>query len=509
MNAKNISLPSYWPLILLTGAVFAVYANTYGNAFLFDDEFLIQKNTFLLSWDNIGKILITNSTAGMGGIDSFYRPIQGLLYLIIYQLFGLSTVAFHALNILIHAGNACLLFVLVQRLGFTRNAALLGALLWAVHPIHTEAVTYMSATADPLHAFFILAGLLVWNENSVRAKAGALLCFTLALLTKEAAIVFPALLVFCLFLKNEGKAPRTSYLKTWPVWIVAILYLIARATFLNLNDDYNLYKASNIYTDNFSVRVYTFLATLPDYFRLLIWPNDLHMERQALVYIDFFSWKVLAGTLILFLLPVSLFAYERWQNARMRQVLWGLGWFFAVFFPLSGVFVPMNALFLEHWLYLSSMGLFVVVGSLLTPLAEKPMAREILYAVGAIVIGACAVVTWQQNKIWKTPIDFYTHILKYEKGSPRVYTNIAMAYQDTGNEVLAVEHYLRAMAESDQYPQPHYNLALLLVKHGQIDMAIKDLKRALEIDPRFYRAKDALDQIYAQTGKKPEKPYKP
>src|SRR5580704_14195827 len=149
-----------FPYFILVLAVLAAYGNVYDNAFLYDDESLILKNTFLQDWHSIGAIFSTSITAGANMPGGFYRPLQIFLYLLIYQFAGPSTFAFHALNISLHAANACLVYVLGRRLRFRKLAVFLGALLWAMHPVHTEIIAYISGAADPLYVFFCLLGLV-------------------------------------------------------------------------------------------------------------------------------------------------------------------------------------------------------------------------------------------------------------------------------------------------------------------------------------------------------------
>ncbi len=132
------------PLLLPLLVLFS-YANVYGNAFLFDDEFLILRNHFLDAFANLEAIFTSSSTAGAGFSDSFFRPMQQLAYLIVVQAFGREPWAFHALNVGLHVANSLLLYRLARRLGLSPAAAVAGAALWAAHPLHVEAITYMSA----------------------------------------------------------------------------------------------------------------------------------------------------------------------------------------------------------------------------------------------------------------------------------------------------------------------------------------------------------------------------
>src|SRR5690242_11580071 len=90
------------PLLTLLLAVLAAYANVYGNGFLLDDEFLLQKNRFVADAEYFWRIFASSSTMGAGGTDSFYRPMQTLAYFVVVQLFGLSIPALHFLNVSLH-----------------------------------------------------------------------------------------------------------------------------------------------------------------------------------------------------------------------------------------------------------------------------------------------------------------------------------------------------------------------------------------------------------------------
>ncbi|MDD3371931.1 MAG: hypothetical protein PHE27_08930, partial [Alphaproteobacteria bacterium] len=136
------------PYYFLILCVFISYINVFDNQFLFDDDLIIVLNTWIKDWSHIGDILTGSTTNGAHIIGGFYRPLQLLLYLLMHHLGGGGTFWFHALNLSLHIANTCLVYKLGKKLGFYEEACFLAALVWGVHPIHTEAVTYMSATAD-------------------------------------------------------------------------------------------------------------------------------------------------------------------------------------------------------------------------------------------------------------------------------------------------------------------------------------------------------------------------
>ena len=497
-----LKLSALAPDLVLLAAVFLSYANVYQNEFFFDDEFLILKNQFLRSWSHLGEILSHSSTGGAGQNDNFYRPVQTLFYLLVYQLAGLSKVGFHFLNVALHALNALVMWRLGQRLGFNAKASWFAALIWAVHPLHTEAVTYMSATADPAHALFCLLGL-IWATppagGPVRPArvAGGTGFFVLALLSKEPAIVFPALAMICRFvtLPTARKWSARAYVWTIPYWALAFGYLGARRTVLDFDHTFQFYRQSNIYSENWLYRVYTFLATLPSYLELMLWPRTLVMERNFPVYTGLYG-SVLCGGLIVLAAGLAL-AMGRGRRA-VGLSFAGL-WFFAAYGPQSGILIPVNALFLEHWMYLPMVGLGLGLAETAVRLASRRVARA---GAGGLVVVAFGLGarTWAQNRIWANPKIFYHHILDHNPKDARAMNNLAMAYSDEHDAIRAEDFYRRAIAISDVYPQSHYNLALLLLGQNQAEAAITELKRALELDPHFGYATAKLAEIYGQLG---------
>jgi hypothetical protein len=152
------------PYVLLILAVLAAYANIYSGTFLFEDQILIINNKFLRSWHYLPDIFTHTNYGGDNSADVqgvFYRPITIMMYLIIYQIFGLSAPVFHAFHVLVHLINACLVNRLGRKLGFTAGAAFAAALIWGVHPLHTQDVSFMSSTGEIMWSMFALAGLNV------------------------------------------------------------------------------------------------------------------------------------------------------------------------------------------------------------------------------------------------------------------------------------------------------------------------------------------------------------
>lgn len=491
----------YYVLIL---AVMVFYSNVYDNAFLYDDKYLILHNSYLRSWNSISAIFHTYVNSGAFRVGHFYRPLQNLLYLFIYQTFGESTFAFHLLNVSIHAANTCLVYALGIRLNFKPWSIFLAALIWALHPLQTEAVTYMSSTADTLYVFFCLLALVILLPDFAPRKFFCVMPIAiLGLLIKETAIVLPVLVMTCIYLTSDKHLDPKIYLKTWPLWVVTISYLFIRFVFLPFSSNalLNIDPMSQVFATHISLRIYTFLSTIPYYLQLMIWPVGLHMDRNFAVRLDPWFPEVLLG-LLLIIIGMLLIIRSRKEP---RPVLsWGLMWLAAAHFPQTGLIVPVNALFLEHWMYLPSIGLSLGIAESLGTHIASVKAK---YVIGIVALASALVLgylTYQQNKIWFEPITFYKNILDRGETSERAHTNLGVAYMENGEYAKAMEQYQITLKDHDLTPETHQNIAALLSKNydGQlhVQQEIDELNRALEINPNFLPAHEGLVDLYIYLG---------
>ena len=504
----NLTFKKYWPkyklliliaIIVLAGLV--SYSNVYHNQFLWDDEFLIQENVFIRSFKNLPQIFSTPSGAGAGRLDNFYRPMQLTAYTLIYSLVGLKPWAFLLLNILLHLGNACLIFFLIRKIFKKDFLAFLTSLLWVVHPIHTEAVTYMSGIADPLLVFFGLGSFLCYL-NFRQKKQGhslifSLILFILALFSKETIIILPGLfIVYELFFSEKRKSISSYRHIIWFI-IIALGYFALRLTVLNFVNTLNLYQESNIYTEHLSIRIFTFLASLLMYYSFLFFPLNLHLERQFPVFASPLAPQVLISLVILIFLALVIY-----KNIKQKKfhLSFGILWFFIGFIPMSGI-IPVNSFLLEHWLYFPSIGFFLCSGVIIHYFWQRyPQVRKVIIVLLSVIVLILMSLTLKRNTDWKNPIVFYNDVLKYNQGTARVHNNLAMAYVDENHLEKAEEHYLKAIEMGDQYAQTHYNLARLYLITNQTDQAIDHLKRSIEINPNFFFSYQLLGNIYQQLG---------
>lgn len=522
---KSLPQNNLYVFLLLLLAGFAIYANVIPGKFIFDDNLFIENNEQIKSLSNIPELYRSSVTEGSSvGADNFYRPNQQALYAFLYAAFGMNPIPFHVASLLFHIINSFLIFLLFLKLGTGRNASFFSALIFLIHPINTQAVSYISGLADPMGLMFVLSALLSFitflKSQKLPFAAASVFVFALGLFTKENTVVFPALaLITFNFLYNSVKHPSAPG-KGLEVRIILILYFLIAGTYiyfkftsLNFAGNLGLTDQKNIYTENLHIRLITFLNILPEYFKMAFFPIRLNYEKPYTAYVDFQRTEGVAGLLI-FIAFLGIALYTFWKRFRFGHGLnsgkrplanfnshegfvFGGLWFFICLAPVSGI-IPVNAIFLEHWLYYPVIGLIFGFAKIYE--SQKGFVQKIfLFSIIPLCLGYC-VRSVLRNAEWANGIKFYKNEIRHAPNSARMHNNIAMIYADEGKCPLAINHYKKAIALYDIYPQTHHNMARCLETLGQLNEAVNEYFKALLLYPDFAYSHQQLLNVFRNTG---------
>jgi len=513
---------------------FALYAPNLKNNLFWDDEDWIINNPAVhsLSWQNIKFVFTHDTLAGIGLTSNYYRPFLFLTFLANYIFVGAKPILYHLTGNFIHIANAVLIFYILDKVIKKRRVAIIAALLFLIHPLQTEAVTYISGRGDPLSVFFMLLALLLWTNDTacrygktvdnfpqrhgVSLRVLSAVSMILAILSRETAFLFPVYLtVFLMAFKHQESffaSLKKSIVEARLFYGISIFYGILRLTVLNFQNTLNFYHQSNVYTEHLTYRLFTFLHVLTIYFKLIFVPTGLHMERDVAINTSFFQWPVWLGALItlsVFCLLIHFYKKERREinkdkisNFQIWFFCWG--WFFIGLAPTVGIF-PINALIYEHWLYFSLFGFFTLIvyyGDLLFQWLINHV-RLLGYGFALLFIFFCVflgVQTIRRNIIWGDLERFYVDVLYYEPKNVRVLNNLANYYSDRGHLDDAEKLLWKAVDADDLQPAPYYNLGNLLRDRGDYAGAAELYKKAILIEKHFPFAYTNLAAIYAQQG---------
>jgi Flp pilus assembly protein TadD len=465
---------------------------------LWDDLYLAGDNPFIKS-----PLLILEAFRHYLFPDSFaghYRPVQTVSYVFDYLIWNTDAYGYHLSNLLWHIGSGVLLYFLLQRLlrsltshylGETissvgargqRPASLSGlafvvALLWMVHPVHSAAVDYVSGRADSLTFFFASSGWLLYlrardiSRNVIRwsCYSVAVLSGLLALCSRETGFVWMIVFLLYLFIFDRKPTQRAKL-----VVLSCCLALAGAYGTLRALPEYR--PGHDVHPTQTSVaRSVLMLRALGDYGRLMIWPANLHMERDVVngdSLRDTSHWRQsieteylsIAGLLVA---AILLFGASR-KGAAQSIRIFGAGWFLITFLPISNLF-DLNATVAEHWLYLPSVGFLVFLAGCYLELPQ--FGARIALAITCTFVLGLSARSFMRSSDWASEETFYRQTLLAGGTSPRMCVNLAVIYSKRGENAKA-ESILRKVLQADpSYQVARNNLASILSGGGRTSEA--------------------------------------
>lgn len=469
-------------LTLIAAIGLAIYANSLQGKFIWDDNYLIRDNVYIKDWSNTTKIFRGDVGTGVGKKFSFYRPFQMFTYMLDYSIWELNVFGYHLTNVILHVLAALLLYWFINVLYNNNLLAFLTSILFIVHPIHTEAVSYISGRADLLALVFMLLCFILYARK--RLHIIMLLSYALALFSKENSLILPALIVLYHYVfKKKIEAKRFV-----PLLAIAVLYIIFRLTWLSsllphLSSSTTLLQ-----------RLPGFFVAIVNYLRLLFFPFGLHMEYGDGLF-SFREPKATLGITILALLVLYTF-----KKRADTLSFFSMSWFFLALLPHSNIY-PLNAYMAEHWLYVPSIGFFLVLANGLSSLCRIKNTKilSIFLITGLLVF--YSYLTIGQNQTWREPISFYKRTLDYAPDSVRALNSLGIQYRDTGRNEEAITLFKKAIEINPNYEDAYNSLGIVYGSTGKYEEAIAAFKKALEINPYYVEAYNNLGNVYTLMGK--------
>lgn len=473
-------------LALLAFLVSTVYLNSLGNDFVSDDIATIKDNS------EIGKI------------SYFWRPpyfilnLRSLVLFLIYKIFGLNPAFYRLQNILFHLGSSWIIFVLIS-LFFKSPIPLITASIFAVHPILTEAVSWISGGSYVNAAFFVLLSFLtyIWSANNKRVwfYLVSVFLFFLALLFSEKLIVFPLILLLYEFSFERLKSNWPKLLPFWAIsgfWTLHLFGLLGeRVTALETT----YYQEPGLENPLIQIPI-----AVTSYLKLLFWPKNLTLYHSEMSFsqVEYF---LRLGVFVLFLAAIVYFATAKQRAKRVgffkkdRRISFWLSFFLISLLP---TLTPLRISWVvaERYVYLGALGIFVIAALMIQKIGEVSKNQKISWVLLLIVLLALAARTIVRNADWKNQDALWLATAKTSPSSPQNHNNLGDLYARRGNLEKAAEEFKKAIELKPNYGDAYHNLANTYQQMGKTAEAIENFQKTLIFNPNFWQSHQNLAAIY-------------
>lgn len=500
-------------IVLVTGAIFA---NSFGGIFVFDDQDSIGSNpTIRRLWPVWQTLCPPNAGKTVGG-----RPLLNLSFALNYAISGDEIWSYHALNLAIHILGALLLFGVARRTllvpsmreSFGSAATLPAfviALLWAIHPLQTESVTYVVQRAESLVGLFYLLTLYcfirgVHSDKGRLWYAGAIIACLAGMATKEVMVSAPLMVLlydrtFCVGSFREAWRRRGLYASLASTWVLlGVLVVLAN----------NRGETAGFGT---GIRWWSYLCTqfvaIVHYLVLCVWPSPLVLDYGSAMALN--AWEIVpCAVLVCSLGLATAVAIWRWPKAGFLGA-----WFFAILAPTSSVVPVTTQTVAEHRMYLplAAVVAAVVLGG--DQGIRALVRRRWLTASGAFALGVCLTVpaatsmamgTWARNKVYHSELAIWSDTVAKAPNNARAQAQLGNVLFGLGQTEEAIAHFRKALEIQPDYDMPLNSLGNVLCKLGQSEEAVPYYQRALEINPQHSLAHNNLGNALLALGRTEE-----
>jgi tetratricopeptide (TPR) repeat protein len=527
--SKTLSRPVIQIILIFALGLF-VYSNTFHAPFVFDDENSIEENIII---KNLGHFDIDS----IGYKKYPTRFIGYLTFAINYEFGGLDVTGYHIFNLFVHLANALLVYFLIlltfrtplmkdsSLSPYSRPLAFFTSVFFLVHPIQTEAVTYIVQRLASLATMFYLLAVCLYARARLFIDSGepqyrkavplyllSIVSSVFAMKTKEIAFTLPIVIAMYEFFFCEAKARQRL------LYLLPFLFLlpIIPLTLLNIDKPWGeiLSDVSDVTRVKTTVSRWDYLITqfsvITTYIRLMFLPVGQNIDYDYPISHSIFTPRVFMS--FFFLLGVLaagvvLFFRSRKDSHRsLRLLSFGILWFF-ITISVESSFIPIIDPIFEHRMYLPSVGVILAVIVAAAIFARRFLGgpfEKVLIPIAVVIVLALSVSTYRRNTVWSSPVSLWEDSTRKSPGKDRPHYNLGVALLAAGRNAEAERSLLKAIEINPDDAKSHNNLALAFSKQGRHAEAIDVYIKSIVIEPEHAKSYNNLGIALIKTGRQEE-----
>ena len=475
-------------IILLTLLLtFLCFSNVLGGEFVLDDQYTIVKHELIKSFSTLPKLFTSNYWGDLYP-TGLYRPLTSLTYAFNYFLDGLNPWGYHLVNLLLHSSNSFMIYWLVKHYSQASTLALFAAVIFTVHPIHTEAVSNISGRAELLTASFALLSWITYSLSSLSKENSRYYWLSLAfyfcsLTAKESGIT----LIGVLILSDLCNGWETWYsqlkklLRGYSGYLVlAGVYLLIRLIVLkNLVIPETWLYWRNI---DFTTRFYTMSLAFIKYLQLLVWPINLAGDYDFSQIPKTSSpniWVILSLITI-----ISIFSLGCWLLRKERFSAFAILFFFVTMSLVSNIIIPTGVLMAERLLYFPSISICLLIGAGLYLLYNQKKLKYLSITLCSIIVIASVIICYWRNIDWLNSRNYIESLVRVAPNNTKGIGARALIYAGEGNFLAAEQELKRAIEIAPNQATPRGMLGNVYYLQGRYDEALPLFNRAIKTFPK-------------------------
>ena len=455
-----------------------------------------------VAWDDSANFLQNPHYRGLGltqlewmwttTLLGHYVPVTWMTLGLDYVLWGMNPAGYHAVNLVLHAANAVLLYFIARRLlrlaaSDTLDARTLdvasafAALVFAIHPLRAESVAWITERRDMVSLFFSFATVLYYLRATsdparfARWYVVSLATFVCALLSKGTAVTLPAaLLVMNVYpLRRLGSpstwsqpSTRRAIAELVPYGVLSLAFGILSIIVLEPKGQLPAY--GKVVVSAYSFAFYLWKTVAPVGLAPL-YETPPRVNPAA-------PWFIVSYFVTIVVIAAAWLVRRRWPAVTAAVVAFTL-----LVFPFLGIIQNGPHIAADRYTYHAAPALALLAAGVVT----LPVRRAVLAAIGAVVVVALGGLTWRQTHVWQNSETVWRRVLELDSASYLANNNLGVVLAEQGKSAEAIEHYSRSLRTRPAYADAHNNLGFELAERGDIDGAITHYAKAIEIQPEY------------------------
>ena len=481
-----------------------IYIPSFNADFTLDDVLIVEDNTFVKSLDQIPAIWTSHYWAGkVDATDTgLYRPLTLTTYNLQYALTGESPAAFHILNILLHALVCLMVMTMASLLFLDFRLVIISGLLFAIHPIHTEAVAGIVGRAEILAALFILTSMVCyhhWRQKGEIKWLVLMLVSTLAAITsKEHGFLMIAIMAlqetyYYFTTKTFSWSERKKWIAFGSVAILSLGMWMVRSSITGPTASHELW--ANVGSAD---RMATSVRTSAEYIGLHLWPFPLSADYwiDEVPIVDFGNVKVLFGVFVI----LGMLSLAYYLRRKLPVASWGILFFFLMLLPVSNFVFAAGFLKAERILYIPSIGLILLMSVMLTKVLDLKSGR----IPGFILLGLFLLLftwrSWTRSGDWKNNYALAVATLQTSPNSPRFNNMMGLELRAQNKNDEALAFFEKAVQANPNHVPALVNLGMQYSYFNRQQEAGDLLEKALTLEPGTLATYANLMSVYRTTG---------